>query len=95
MWSSMSRWIARRSGRAPSTGSKPRWAIRALAAGVSSMPMSLSFSRISIWATIRSTIRSMSTWVSWRNTTISSTRLRNSGRKCCLSSSATLAFIFS
>ena len=91
----MSRWSARRSGRAPSTGSKPRLAISVFAAGVSSMPMSLSLSRPSIWATIRSTMRSISACDSWWKTTISSTRFRNSGRKCCFSSSDTFAFIFS
>ncbi|CAA9231829.1 MAG: hypothetical protein AVDCRST_MAG52-1056 [uncultured Blastococcus sp.] len=35
----------------------------------------------------------ISSSVSWWNTTMSSMRLRNSGRKCCLSSSLTLSFI--
>ena len=38
-------------------------------------------------------MRKISSWLSWWNTIVSSTRLRNSGRKCPFSSSATLAFI--
>ena len=40
-WSSISRWMVRRSGRAPSTGSKPRLASSDLALSVSSIAMSL------------------------------------------------------
>ena len=55
--------------------------------------MSRSFSRSSTLAIIRSTIWMISFGVSWWKTTVSSTRLRNSGRKCCLSSSLTFDFI--
>ncbi len=51
------------------------------------MPMSRSLRRSSTLPTIRSTIWRMSSCVSCGKTTTSSTRLRNSGRKCCLSSS--------
>ena len=40
-----------------------------------------------------STIATICSCDSGGKTTISSTRLRNSGRKCCLSSSDTLLFI--
>src|SRR5271165_1171395 len=43
-WSSISRWMVRRSGRAPNTGSKPRLASNVLALSVSSSAMSLLFS---------------------------------------------------
>lgn len=46
--------------------------------------MSRSLSRSSTLSTMRSTIWMMSSSVSWWKTTVSSTRLRNSGRKCCL-----------
>src|ERR1035441_551956 len=55
--------------------------------------MSRSFSRSSNVVIIRSTILKISSWLSWWNTMMSSTRFRNSGRKCCLSSSCTLLFI--
>src|SRR5699024_7241723 len=45
-WSSISRWIVRRSGRAPSTGSKPRLASRCLALSVTSTSMSLVLSAV-------------------------------------------------
>ena len=49
--------------------------------------------RLASFAIIRSTMRAISGFVSGGNTIVSSTRLRNSGRKCCLSSSATFAFM--
>ena len=55
--------------------------------------MSRSRSRSSTLPIIRSTISTISSWVSWWKTMMSSTRLRNSGRKCCFSSSLTLGFI--
>ena len=55
--------------------------------------MSRSLSRSSTLAIIRSTIVDDLSWVSWWKTMVSSTRFRNSGRKCCLSSSFTLDFI--
>ena len=77
--------------RAP--GRSPRSASRSLAAWVSSSDMSRSFSRSSTQAIMLSTIETICSFVSGGNTMISSTRLRNSGRKCCLSSSVTLFFI--
>ena len=91
--SSRSRWIVRRSGRAPSTGSKPFFARYFLALSVSSRPMSLFLSWPSIRAVKMSTICRISSWRSWWKTIVSSMRLRNSGRKCCFSSSLTLTFI--
>ena len=52
----MSRWIVRRSGRAPSTGSKPFLARYFLALSVSSRPMSLLRSWVSIRWIMMSTI---------------------------------------
>ncbi|SLJ72185.1 Uncharacterised protein [Mycobacteroides abscessus subsp. abscessus] len=92
-WSSISRWMVRRSGRAPSTGSKPRLASRFLAVGVSSIAMSLFFSCVATRPIIRSTISTICSLVSWWKTITSSMRLRNSGRKCFFSSSLTLSFI--
>ena len=37
----------------------------------------------------------ISSWLSWWNTMVSSMRFKNSGRKCCLSSCCTFAFICS
>src|SRR4051794_35316285 len=44
-------------------------------------------------ASMRSTIWMVSSSVNWWKTMMSSMRLRNSGRKCCFSSSLTFAFI--
>src|SRR5690625_4085641 len=52
----MSRWMVRRSGRAPSTGSYPFSASSSLAPWVSSIVISFSVSRVSSLAIIRSTI---------------------------------------
>src|SRR6185437_12963982 len=52
--------------------------------------MSLLRSWPSTRAVIRSTISTISSGDSWWKTTMSSIRFRNSGRKCCLSSSLTL-----
>jgi hypothetical protein len=91
--SSSSRWIVRRSGRAPRTGSKPLLPRYFLALSVSSRPMSLFFSWVSIRETKMSTMLRISDWLSWWKTIVSSMRFRNSGRKCCFSSSLTLFFI--
>ncbi|COX25946.1 Uncharacterised protein [Mycobacterium tuberculosis] len=83
----------RRNGRAPNTGSKPRLASSALAASVSTSAMSLLLSWPATRLIIRSTIRMISSRVSWWKTMMSSMRLRNSGRKCFFSSSLTFCFI--
>ena len=79
---STNRWIVRLSGRAPNAGSVPSRTSSARAASVSSRTMSWLASRATRSATSRSTIRSRSASVSAWKTMISSTRLRNSGRKC-------------
>ncbi|CNI48380.1 Uncharacterised protein [Mycobacterium tuberculosis] len=85
--------MVRRNGRAPSTGSKPRLASSDLALSVSSRAMSLLLSWAATRPIIRSTIWMISSRVSWWKTIVSSMRLRNSGRKCFLSSSLTFCFI--
>ena len=55
--------------------------------------MSWASIRFASFAIIRSTICLISSFCSGGNTIVSSTRLRNSGRKCCLSSSDTFDFI--
>src|ERR1700727_2808423 len=57
------------------------------------MAMSRSFRRSSTLAIIRSTMLKISSRRSWWKTMMSSTRFRNSGRKCCFSSSCTRDFI--
>src|SRR3954452_13116969 len=72
--------MARRSGRAPNCGSNPRSASQLTASGVNSTSMPWARSRRRVSLSNRSVIRS--SWVvsSCWNTTISSIRLRNSGR---------------
>jgi len=64
-----------------------------LAFSVISIPMSLFLIAVSTRVIIRSTICTICSVVSWWNTTMSSMRLRNSGRKCFFSSSLTFCFI--
>jgi hypothetical protein len=75
-------WIARFSGRAPYTGSKPASAIFCRAASLRSSVISIlarRCSRLRSWIlAIAPMFFSSSAW----NTTISSMRLMNSGRKC-------------
>ena len=54
----------------------------------SSIAMSLSFRRSSSLPTMRSTMLTISSWLNWWKTMVSSIRFKNSGRKCCLSSCA-------
>ena len=75
--------------RAP--GRSPRSASRSLAAWVSSIDMSRSLQpHLDAGDHVVDHVDDLLLRVSGGNTTISSTRLRNSGRKCCLSSSADL-----
>ncbi|SKW74622.1 Uncharacterised protein [Mycobacteroides abscessus subsp. abscessus] len=64
-----------------------------LALSVSSMAMSLVLSCLPTRPIIRSTISMICSCVSCSKTMMSSMRLRNSGRKCFLSSSWTFCFI--
>jgi A/G-specific adenine glycosylase len=77
----------------PAPGRSHAWPAASLAAWVSSMPMSLSRSRCRAWRSSGRRSGRSPPGVSWWNTMMSSMRLRNSGRKCCFSSSLTLAFI--
>ena len=81
-WVSTSREMYRRSGRAPYAGSKPWSAMKRRASAVTSRVIRMSASRSRSSSSWRSTMRSISASVSGLNITISSTRLRNSGRKC-------------
>jgi hypothetical protein len=82
----MSRWIARLSGRAPKTGSKPSLASWPRARLVTSSFMSIFASRSSSTRSWILAIDWMFFWSSAWKTTASSIRFRNSGRKCFLTS---------
>ena len=89
---STSRWIARFSGRAPKAGSQPASAISATASSDSSSSILRSASRLRRRCSCSSTMEPIWSRVSGSKTTISSTRLTNSGRKC--SSSCACARMF-
>ncbi len=85
-------WIARFRGRAPYTGSKPARASSTTAASDTSIDMSIASTRLlrsfSCTLAIDAMFFSSSAW----NTTISSMRLMNSGRKCDFTSPITASF---
>ena len=93
MASSMSRWITRRSGRAPAAGPKPFCAEQILGrvgqferhVTVEQTVVELLDIQVDDLAHLRS--------VSCLNTMMSSRRFRNSGRNCCLSSAETCSFM--
>ena len=84
-------WMARLSGRAPNTGSKPTLANSDKAAALTSKLRSMRAKRSRKACSWMLAIDAMC-WASspWK-TTVSSMRLRNSGRKCCLTSTQTAA----
>lgn len=86
--------MALRSGLAPYIGSNPSLAISCLASSVTSRFICRSFTLLDSSASIRSTILIIWSSSSWWNTIVSSTRLRNSGRKVFFSSSIIPSFIF-
>ena len=79
---SNSRCKNRLRGRAPNTGSNPLRATNAFASAVSESSICLSDNRLFKSAISRSTMRAISDNNRGLNSTISSTRLRNSGLKC-------------
>ena len=86
------RWIARLSGRAPYAGSQPASAISSRAPLVGSRVIPRSARRSLSRRSCSSTISASCSRLRASNTTISSIRLRNSGRKRSASSSAERMF---
>src|SRR5215472_17531434 len=87
-------WMARFSGRAPYTGSKPASPIRSRAESSSVRSMFRSCSRLRRYTSWISTIARICFVPRGWNTTMSSMRFMNSGRKLCCTISMTALFIF-
>ena len=87
--------MARRSGRAPNSRLVPFSIRNSLASSVSTSFRPFSFSRLVTFASSMSMICFRSSLVRLRKTMMSSTRLRNSGRKFFSISSFSMSFIFS